>query len=137
MFYLNISICGITISNAILEGWVQVTNMLQPTRIVPTHTYLAQISLALLVPCICDAVLIVRLLALFPKTLTTKATYVKLLAFPVFCKAARISILIAYLVATKAKVKDLKGSVLLVGEVTWFRNPYITSEWILQVLDNS
>jgi len=136
MFFLNVLVCALTIANSILETVIDTTNILEPTRILPTHTYLAQISMALLVPWVSDAVLVVRLLAFFPRATTANSTYVRVFAFPVIVKTVRLSVLIAYFVSTKLKVEGLV-SILRVGEVTWFRNPYITTEWILQALDNT
>jgi len=136
LFISNVLVCSLTLAHSILNIVIETTNILEPTRILPTSTYITQVALSFLVPWTCDAVLLVRLLAFFPKETTEISTYLRVLAFPVIVKTGRLSVVIAYLCS---EVSEVKGSIsiLAVGQANWFRNPYVTTEWMLQVCDNA
>jgi hypothetical protein len=56
------------------------------------------------------------------------------LTFPVVVKCARFSCVTIFLV--KLGRTNGQGSITTLAAKTWFRNPYLVSEWSLQILDN-
>ena len=59
-----------------------------------------------------------------------------MMALQVVCKIVRFIMIVLVLNQFVDRGKYL-GNVALVGNVVWFRNPYITTEWTLQVIDNA
>ncbi|KAH8108861.1 hypothetical protein DFH11DRAFT_1630846 [Phellopilus nigrolimitatus] len=136
IFYLNIFACLIGLLEAFLNGALEVKQILYPTETIPQALFLATIASVVLSPVIIDSILLIRVLAFYPARTSPLRDRIKVLVFPVLVKCGRFIVVVLYLHSFTVESKNV-GSVLLVGTVSWFRNPYILTEWVLQMVDNS
>ncbi|KAH8114087.1 hypothetical protein DFH11DRAFT_249005 [Phellopilus nigrolimitatus] len=136
VFYLNVFACLIGVVECILNAALEVKEILHPTEEISQSFFLATIGSVALSPVIVDSILLTRVLAFYPARGYTPMKRIQVLIFPVFVKCGRLVAVILYLHKFTVESKNL-GSVLLVGEVIWFRNPYSLTEWTLQMVDNT
>ncbi|KAG6834411.1 hypothetical protein H0H93_009784 [Arthromyces matolae] len=65
---------------------------------------------------------------------TPRSTFVKVLTFPVLVKCGRLASISLFL--RQMNQTNGQGSIAILAGQLWFRNPYMISEWSLQVADN-
>ncbi|KAH7884902.1 hypothetical protein F5I97DRAFT_1893225 [Phlebopus sp. FC_14] len=135
VFRLNVLAIVIALVLGILNGVTSGRAILAPFDPIPQSVYVATISFALLPPIFYDSILLTRLLAFFPIDTTPPFTLIKVLAFPVCVKCGRLITLSLYL-NDYVKSSPSVASLAAHAEATWFRNPYITAEWTMQMFDN-
>ncbi|KAJ6595830.1 hypothetical protein DFH09DRAFT_1135736 [Mycena vulgaris] len=134
VFILNVAIVILGMGLAAINVGQEWSNMVTPTIAIPDSLTLANIALTVISPLVIDSVLIFRYIAFYPRRSTPLSTYAKILAFPVIVKTGRLvcdTIFLVHLGST-----DGNGSITLLAAKTWFRNPYLVSEWSLQIADN-
>ncbi|KAG6808414.1 hypothetical protein H0H92_004232 [Tricholoma furcatifolium] len=134
VFILNFAIIILGLALAAVNVGQEWMNMVTPDVPVPQSLTLANITLDVISPMIIDSVLLFRLLAFYPRMTTPRKTFFVILAFPVIVKCARftcVTIFLYHLGRTNGQ-----GSITTLAAKTWFRNPWLTSEWSLQIADN-
>lgn len=135
VFQLNVLACCLGIAEAIINAVLEVRVMLDPLTSQPQSIFTAVTTLAVLSPLLVDSVLLTRVLAFYPAPTSGHLDRLKVIAFPLLVKCGRFITVVLYLNAQSEWTKNL-GNVTLVGQATWYRNPYLTTEWTLQVIDN-
>ncbi|KAI5990265.1 hypothetical protein EDD15DRAFT_2170552 [Pisolithus albus] len=131
VFKLNAIAILVALVTSILNGYINALGLLEP------FAFDASVSLCftfafftLCSPLFYDSILLLRLLAFYPIRSTPLSTLAKVLAVPIIVKCGRLVCLSLFL-------HGYYVSSVKYGPVTdWFRNPYVTSEWVLQVTDN-
>ncbi|KAG6843171.1 hypothetical protein H0H87_007198 [Tephrocybe sp. NHM501043] len=134
VFILNLAIVILGLALAGINVGQEWSTLVDPTRPIPQSLTVANITLNTLPPIIIDSVLIFRLLAFYPSMITPLKARVMVLIFPVLVKSARLVSIILFL--HKLAGENGEGSVTVLSQKTWFRNPYLASEWSLQIADN-
>ncbi|KAI6096757.1 hypothetical protein F5141DRAFT_1152214 [Pisolithus sp. B1] len=134
-FYLNIIAISTALVLSILSGITSGRAILYPFSPTGKGIYIATIFFALFPPVFYDSMLLTRLLALYPINVTSRSTFFKIFIFPVCIKCGRLIVLSLYLYEFVQSTKLLR-SLEQHAHATWFRNPYITAEWAMQILDN-
>ncbi|KAG6856474.1 hypothetical protein H0H87_004053 [Tephrocybe sp. NHM501043] len=134
VFILNLAIIILGLALAAVNVGQMWSTLVTPYKLIPESLTLANIALDVLSPMIIDSVLIFRLLAFYPRMTTPRSTFFAVLAFPVVIKSARFICVTIFL--HKLGKTDGQGSVTVLAQKTWFRNPYLVSEWSLQIADN-
>ncbi|KAI5123487.1 hypothetical protein M0805_008856 [Coniferiporia weirii] len=137
VFVLNILACVLGLLEALLNDALEVKQILEPTETFPQALYIATIASTVLSPMIVDSVLLTRVIAFYPRNTSASVDRLKAIAFPMLVKCGRFIAVVLYLHSFTVASKNTKGSVLLVGELTWFKNRYIIAEWTLQIVDNT
>ena len=134
VFILNLAIILLGLALAAVNVGQEWSNLVTPTKAVPQSLTLLNITLNVLSPMIIDSVLIFRLLAFYPRISTPRSAFIMVLAFPVTVKIARFTCVAIFL--AKLGRTNGQGSITNLAAKTWFRNPFLISEWTLQILDN-
>ncbi|KAL5531123.1 hypothetical protein ACEPAG_3999 [Sanghuangporus baumii] len=136
VFILNVIACLLGLLVAFMNGVLEVKEILQPTVPVPQAMFIATIASTLMTPMFVDSILLTRVIAFYPRRTSILTDRLRAIALPIAIKIARFVTVVLYLSNFTQQSKNL-GNVLLVGEMTWFRDHYIIIEWTLQVVDNS
>lgn len=135
VFYLNVIAISIAVVLSILNGITSGKAILDPFRPTAEGIYIATISFAIFPPVFYDSILLTRFLALYPVNVTPGSTLFKIFIFPLCIKCGRLIVLSLYLREFAQSTKVLL-SLEQHAQATWYRNPYITAEWTMQMLDN-
>ncbi|KAI6037721.1 hypothetical protein EDC04DRAFT_2112489 [Pisolithus marmoratus] len=135
IFRLNVIAICFTLILGVLNFVVSGSAILRPFNPIPDSLYVATIVFAIFPPVFYDSILLTRLLALYPVERTPMSTLVRVLAFPLCVKCGRLLVLSLYIHQYLIITPDLT-SLTMHAEATWFRNPYLTTEWTLQTFDN-
>ncbi|KAG6329915.1 hypothetical protein ID866_9175 [Astraeus odoratus] len=135
IFRLNVVAICFALMLGVLNLFVDASAILRPFNPVPQSLYITTIVFALFPPVFYDSILLTRLLALYPVDRTPLPTLVGVLTFPLCVKCGRLIVLSLYMRDYVNSSPDV-ASLAAHAEATWFRNPYITSEWTLQMFDN-
>ncbi|KAI6039910.1 hypothetical protein EDC04DRAFT_2567991 [Pisolithus marmoratus] len=135
IFRLNVIAICFTLILGVLNFAVSGSAILRPFSPIPDSLYVATIVFAIFPPVFYDSILLIRLLALYPVERTPMSTLVRVLAFPLCVKCGRLLVLSLYIHQYLIITPDLT-SLTMHAEATWFRNPYLTTEWTLQTFDN-
>ncbi|KAI6045885.1 hypothetical protein EDC04DRAFT_2030155 [Pisolithus marmoratus] len=134
IFRLNVlSIC-LAFVMSILNGLYNGKAIIDPFNPVATSTYLALIIFTIFPPLLYDSILLTRLFALYPLSNTPLATLLKIFALPFCVKCTRVVVLILFL-NNHLRTATAEG-LTLAATSTWFRNPYLITEWAMQIADN-
>ncbi|KAL4068906.1 hypothetical protein V8B97DRAFT_1872684 [Scleroderma yunnanense] len=135
VFHLNVLAIILCLILAILNGVTSGRAILDPFNLVSKNVYVAAIVFAVFPPLFYDSILLFRLFALYPPSVTPAITLVKIFAFPFCIKCARITVISLVL---NDFVKSATSTAALAQHTaaTWFRNPYMTAEWTMQMADN-
>ncbi|KAI6141873.1 hypothetical protein BKA82DRAFT_727032 [Pisolithus tinctorius] len=134
-FRLNALAIRHVITMGVLIGWAAVEPILSPFSQVPAGVLISLVIFLFYSPLLYDSILLTRLFALYPLGSTPAATLVKIFAFPFCIKCARVAVItIAIYSYTRS---GMTSEAVLQDETTdWFRDPYMTSEWTMQIADN-
>ncbi|KAI6141872.1 hypothetical protein BKA82DRAFT_4199517 [Pisolithus tinctorius] len=136
VFRLNVlAICHV-LAMGVLMGLTTLKYILEPFSQVSASVFVATVVFLCLSPLLYDSILLTRLFALYPLGSTPPATLVKIFALPFCIKCARVAVItVAVLdcarsgITTNALTQNAESS-------AWFRNPYMTAEWTMQIVDN-
>ncbi|KAI6025727.1 hypothetical protein F5J12DRAFT_445898 [Pisolithus orientalis] len=135
IFRLNVIAICFALVLGVLNFVVSGSAILRPLDPIPASVYTATIIFAMFPPIFYDSILLTRLLALYPIERTPLSTLMRVLAFPVCVKCGRFVVLSLYVHQYIISTPDVT-TLTTQAEVTWFRNPYVTTEWTLQMFDN-
>ncbi|THH13250.1 hypothetical protein EW146_g6944 [Bondarzewia mesenterica] len=135
VFVFNILACCSGICEAALNAVLEIKQILYPDQAVSKSLLTATIATAIVSPVFIDSILLFRFLAFFPRRITSYQTYVAILALPLLIKCGRFITVLLYL-NSFTHTSGRLPSVLLAAESTWLHNPYIMTEWSLQMVDN-
>ncbi|KAI6032517.1 hypothetical protein EDC04DRAFT_2898114 [Pisolithus marmoratus] len=136
VFQLNVLAICVALTLGILTGLTSGKAIVDPFNQVSKSVYITAIVFALYPPLLYDSILLTRLFALYPIASTPSLTLVKIFAFPFCIKCARVVVLSLWL---NDYIKSgLNTQSLVQNQVaSWYRNPNITAEWTMQMVDNS
>lgn len=136
VFILNILACCSGICEAALNAVLEAKQIIYPLQPVSETLLTAVIAFAIVSPVFIDSILLFRVLAFYPPHRTPKRILFAVLLLPVVVKCGRFIAVVLYLNSFTRGSGQLP-SVLLAAESTWPRNPYIMTEWSLQMVDNT
>jgi hypothetical protein len=136
VFILNVLACCSGIAEAVVNATLETNQILYPLRPISKGLLTAVIALATISPLFIDSILLFRILAFYPIGVAPKTTVAAILAFPLLLKCGRLTAVVMAL-NVFANGSGKLGNVLLAAQSTWPRNPYIMSEWIMQMVDNA
>lgn len=151
IFRLNVIAICFALILGVLNFIVSSSAILRPFDPVPQSLYTTTIVVALFPPVFYDSILLTRLLALYPVDRTPLSVLVGILAFPICVKCGRLVVLVClfpspsisnltllqslYIRQYVSQSRDL-ATLTAYAQATWYRNPFITIEWTLQMFDN-
>ncbi|KAI6155767.1 hypothetical protein BKA82DRAFT_4082557 [Pisolithus tinctorius] len=131
VFKLNVIAILVALVTSILNSYLNTLGFLEP--FAPDVALSICFTFALFAlgsPLFYDSILLLRVLAFYPIRSTPLLMLAKVLTVPILVKCGRLVCLSLFL-------HDYYVKYATYGPVTnWFRNPYVTSEWGLQVIDN-
>ncbi|KAF9448442.1 hypothetical protein P691DRAFT_800828 [Macrolepiota fuliginosa MF-IS2] len=136
IFILNIFACCSGILEATLNAILEVRQMIYPLEPVSHGLLTSVVVFSVGSPVFVDSILLLRILAFYPISITPKRTLAAIFAFPLIVKCARLAVVVVYVVLFVRKTRNAP-SVFTAAESIWERNPLILSEWTLQMLDNA
>ena len=136
VFILNILACCSGICEAAINAALEVKQIIYPLQPVSPSLLTAVIAFATVSPLFIDSILLFRILAFYPPYRTPKRILIGIFAFPLLVKCGRFTAVVMYLHSFTHSSGRLP-SILLAAESTWPKNPYIITEWTLQMLDNT
>ncbi|KAI6038864.1 hypothetical protein EDC04DRAFT_1843172 [Pisolithus marmoratus] len=134
-FQLNALAICLVLMTSILTGLTNGKAIVDPFNPVSNSVYLASIVFTIFPPLLYDSILLTRLFALYPPSNTPLATLLKISAFPICVKCTRVVILTLFL-NDFVRTATTEG-LTLAATSTWFHNPYLISEWAMQIADNT
>jgi hypothetical protein len=88
-----------------------------------------------LTPILVDSILLLRLIAVYPPSITPTRKFVLILAFPVLAKIVRFTCTTAFLIEL-VKTADEVGNFFVASEITWARLPWSKMELFVATFDN-
>ncbi|KAI6136097.1 hypothetical protein F5141DRAFT_9444 [Pisolithus sp. B1] len=135
VFRLNVLAICVSMTLGILIGLVSGKAITDPFNQVSKSVYIASIVFALFPPVLYDSILLTRLFALYPISITPTTTLLKIFAFPFCVKCTRVIVVaigLHHYVSSELTTVSLEE----VEPAAWFRNPEMTAEWALQIADN-
>ncbi|KAI6024859.1 hypothetical protein BKA83DRAFT_4253221 [Pisolithus microcarpus] len=135
IFRLNVIAICFALILGVLSFIVSGNAILRPFSPVSESLYAATIIFAMFPPVFYDSILLTRLLALYPTETTSLSTLVRILAFPMCVKCGRLVVLSLYIHQYLISAPGV-APLTVQAEITWFRNPYVITEWTLQMFDN-
>ncbi|KAI6027023.1 hypothetical protein EDC04DRAFT_2899514 [Pisolithus marmoratus] len=136
VFRLNVFALCIVLTMSVLAGLTNGKAIVNPFNQVSRSVFIATVVFVFFPPLFYDSILLTRLCVLYPPDITPPATQLKVFAFPLCVKCARV------VVVTVGVIKFVESGrttvALMQAESTvWFRNPYLITEWTLQIADNA
>lgn len=136
VFILNIFACLSGIVEAALNAALETKQILYPLEPMSKELLTSVIAFAIVSPLFIDSILLLRILAFYPVSMTPTSQLIAIFALPAIVKCGRFIAVVMYLHQFTHSSGNLPN-VLLAAESTWPRNPYIISEWSLQMVDNT
>ncbi|KAI5995815.1 hypothetical protein F5J12DRAFT_785583 [Pisolithus orientalis] len=141
VFKLNVIAILVALVTSILNSYLNMLGFLEPfAPDIALSTCFTFALFALGSPLFYDSILLLRVLAFYPIRSTPLLMLAKVLTVPILVKCGRLVCLEFTDVSTQTQslfLHDYYVEFATYGPVTdWFRNPYVTSEWGLQVIDN-
>ena len=137
IFKLNIFICFIGLLESTLIITLQWKTIFSTYGAVRPSLSVAAFTIILTTPLLVDSVLLVRILAFYPRPQTRWSTRLAVLAVPLSAKAARCVMLILWLRQFYLKDEEMGDSISNALRTSWYRNVYLGTEWTLQIVDNT
>ncbi|KAF8466302.1 hypothetical protein JB92DRAFT_2021210 [Gautieria morchelliformis] len=134
LFALNIIIVLLGMVEGVLNTIVQSIIILHPEHPVDDSLFLSSIGLALYTPIIVDCILILRLSAVYPASVTPRTCRIPILAVPQLCTIARV--ICVSLFVRQWAIAGLQSSALMASDVVWPQNPLIIADWSIQLFEN-
>ena len=96
--------------------------------------FLSYIGIAFYTPIIVDCILILRLSAVYPASITPKISRITVLAVPLLCTVARI--VCVTLFVREWAILGHQTSAAMAGGAIWPRNPRIIADWSIQLFES-
>ncbi|KAI5998253.1 hypothetical protein EDD15DRAFT_311454 [Pisolithus albus] len=135
VFRLNVLAICLAMTLGILIGLACGKLILDPFNPMWKRFYAAGVAFALYPPILYDSILLTRLFAIYPLSTTPSVTLVKIFAFPFCVKCARV-VALSLFFNEYIKYGFTPQAIAQHQDDTWYRNPKITAEWVMQMLDN-
>ncbi|KAI6041847.1 hypothetical protein EDC04DRAFT_2565043 [Pisolithus marmoratus] len=134
VFRLNVLAICLVLTMGVLTSLTNGKVVVDPFNPVSTGVYLASVVFTVFPPLLYDSILLTRLFALYPLSNTPLVTLLKIFAFPFCVKCTRVVVLTLFLngFVRTASVEGLTLS----ATSTWFHNPNLITEWVMQSADN-
>lgn len=96
VFRLNVLAILLALTLGVLNAITSSNAVLDPFHLVSMDLYTATIVFAVFPPLFYDSILLFRLFALYPPSITPKSTLVKIFAFPFLVKCARLVVIVCF-----------------------------------------
>ncbi|KAI5985081.1 hypothetical protein EDD15DRAFT_2477295 [Pisolithus albus] len=135
VFRLNVLAICLVLTMGALTGLVTGKAIVDPFNLVSTNTFIAAIIFLIFPPLLYDSILLTRLFALYPFGSTPATTLVKIFAFPLCIKCARV-VVITIGVHGFVGLGTTTEALIQAESADWFRSPYLIAEWSMQIADN-
>ncbi|KIY44602.1 hypothetical protein FISHEDRAFT_10714, partial [Fistulina hepatica ATCC 64428] len=134
VFLSNVLAISIGIISGILNDYMEYYSIVYPLDPMTDNYIIGTVALLVLSPIFIDSILLFRIVAFYPRQLTSFSKYVLILALPVTVKTARFIVISLFLYhiahgASTVGVAEFASSV-------WPRNRYMITEWSLAMVDN-
>ncbi len=136
VFILNVLACCSGVAEAVANACLETSQILYPLEPVSKGLLLTVISFAVVSPVFIDSILLLRILAFYPPKTTPTTKLIAVLIFPVILKCGRFTVIVMYLNSFMNGSGKLPNVLLAAGS-NWPKNPYITAEWTMQMVDNT
>ena len=136
VFILNILACCSGILEAALNAALETKQILFPLQPISKELLTSVIAFSIVSPLFIDSILLFRILAFYPLDMTPNRQLLAIFALPILVKCGRFIAVVMYLYQFTHSSGNLPN-VLLAAQSTWPKNPYIISEWSLQMIDNA
>lgn len=136
VFILNILACLSGIIEAALNAALETKQILYPLEPISKELLTSVIAFSIVSPVFIDSILLFRILAFYPFSITPTWQLVAIFALPALVKCGRFTAVVMYLHSFTHSSGNLPN-VLLAAQSTWPKNPYILAEWSLQMIDNT
>lgn len=130
VFRLNVLAICIVLTMGVLVGFGDGKIVLNKLGQLSQGTFIASMAFTVFPPLLSDSILLTRLLALYPLSSTRPVTLLKIFTFPLCVKCARVVVLTLFVNGYANALRAGSGN-------PWFRNPYLISEWTMQIADNA
>ena len=135
VFVFNILACCSGICEAALNAALETKQILYPLEPVSKSLLTSVIAFSIVSPVFIDSILLFRILAFYPLGTTPTSRLLTIFSLPVLVKSERFIAVVLYLnqfTHTGGKLSN----VLLAAQSTGHKNPYILTEWSLQMIDD-
>ncbi len=136
VFVFNILACCSGICEAALNAALETKQILYPLEPVSKSLLTSVIAFAIVSPVFIDSILLFRILAFYPLGTTPTSRLLAIFSLPALLKTGRFIAVVLYLNQFTHSSGKLPN-VLLAAQSTWPKNPYILTEWSLQMIDNT
>lgn len=136
VFILNILACCSGICEAATNAALETKQILFPLQPISKELLTSVIAFSIVSPLFIDSILLFRILAFYPLNITPNRQFLAIFALPILVKCGRFIAVVMYLYQFTHSSGNLPN-VLLAAQSTWPKNPYIISEWSLQMIDNA
>ncbi|KIY49055.1 hypothetical protein FISHEDRAFT_27846, partial [Fistulina hepatica ATCC 64428] len=133
VFVLNVLTILLGLTSAATNSYLTYMCIVFPSYHIPASTKLVNATILMLAPLFTDSVLLLRVVAFYPRASTPFYVYAAVLSLPLVLKAGRLVAIIGFLISLHA---NRDGSMNIIFSLHWPRNPWLMGEWSLQVADN-
>lgn len=137
VFILNILVCCLGIAEAVIGVVLDSNQILHPYQPVSKCLLIIVATIAVASPLLIDSILIFRILAFYPLDMTPTRTLVTILAFPLLVKCGRFAAIVMFLNSFTGRSTEGSQDLLRAILSNWPKNPYLTAEWTMQMVDNA
>ncbi|KIJ27831.1 hypothetical protein M422DRAFT_215598, partial [Sphaerobolus stellatus SS14] len=136
LFYLNVAIVLLGIVQGILSTTVYSTIILRPEAPVSDLLFLTFVGVVLYTPILVDCILILRLSAVYPSSLTRPLVRIAILLPPILSTAARIAC-VTFVLHEWSVLSSRGATAEVASRIVWPNNPFIIADWVIQLFENA
>ncbi|KAF8844202.1 hypothetical protein BDN67DRAFT_810209 [Paxillus ammoniavirescens] len=138
MFILNIVVVLLGLAGAVLNMYMEIQTFTSPLVSLPTSMILTMSVLNGFTPILVDCILLLRLVAVFPRQRTPRYLWLAIMGVPILIKIARMVNFIFFVVYQTREINNLVKSRTSVGGASILLTvlPNVKIEWIFQVFDD-
>lgn len=135
VFILNILACCGGICEVVTNVALETKLILFPLQPISKELLTTVLAVSFVSPLFIDSILLLRILAFYPLSLTPNRKLLEIFALPIVVKCGRFIAVVMYICQFTHSSGTL-SNVLSAAQSTWPKNPYILAEWSLQTIDN-
>lgn len=135
VFILNVLACCLGIIEVVVAIALNSSQILHPIRPLPKNLLTTVVVLTSVSPLLVDSILIFRIAAFYPFSMTPITTLVVVFGFPLLVKCGRFTAIVLFLNSFVKGIANL-NNIFLGALPSWHQNPFLMAEWIMQIVDN-
>ncbi|KIJ59705.1 hypothetical protein HYDPIDRAFT_118202 [Hydnomerulius pinastri MD-312] len=138
IFILNVIAVWLGISGAILVVYMESQTLKSPSMSLPPSLFITYAVVDSITPLLADCVLLLRLVAVYPRQRTPRYVWLTIIGVPVAVKIGRFINIVFYLVHQTQNIDTVVTSRTGVGAASMVLTvlPNVKIEWIIQVFDD-